>query len=410
MRADGATRRFASGDWLTPSLALFTAALMSVGTIAALAFMLATADGPLDIMGRPIGTDFASFWTAGRMAIDGMAAQAYDWSSHFAVQRELLGNDKYFPWSYPPVFLLLASLFAALPYLPAFLAWQGASLAAAATAYWNILPFRRALLFGFGFPAVFICLGHGQTGFLTAALMAGGLLALRRHEVLAGILFGLLAYKPQFGVLLPFVLAAGGYWRAFAAAAATVCAVIALSLAVFGWPVWAAFIDSLGATRSIVFEAGDTGFEKFQSAFALVRLWRGPAVLAYAIHGLVALAVAASVIWVWRVDAPFRLQAAALLAGSLLVSPYTLDYDFVVFGMALALIFAHGLERGFRDWDKTLLALGWIAPLLARTFAKTVYLPVGLFMLVAIFLLIVVRIRDERLAGAHVTRPSIALT
>jgi hypothetical protein len=240
--------------------------------------------------------------------------------------------------------------------------------------------------------------------------MAGGLLALRRHEVLAGILFGLLAYKPQFGVLLPFVLAAGGYWRAFAAAAATVCAVIALSLAVFGWPVWAAFIDSLGATRSIVFEAGDTGFEKFQSAFALVRLWRGPAVLAYAIHGLVALAVAASVIWVWRVDAPFRLQAAALLAGSLLVSPYTLDYDFVVFGMALALIFAHGLERGFRDWDKTLLALGWIAPLLARTFAKTVYLPVGLFMLVAIFLLIVVRIRDERLAGAHVTRPSIALT
>ena len=66
-----------------------------------------------------------------------------------------------------------------------------------------------------------VCLGHGQTGFLTAALLTGGVLCLERREALAGILFGLLAYKPQFGLLIPLVLVAGGYWRAIAAAGAT---------------------------------------------------------------------------------------------------------------------------------------------------------------------------------------------
>ncbi len=49
--------------------------------------------------------------------------------------------------------------------------------------------------------------------------MTGALLQLDKRPVLAGILFGLLAYKPQFGLLIPFVLAASGRWRTFAAAA-----------------------------------------------------------------------------------------------------------------------------------------------------------------------------------------------
>ena len=410
MCSDSPLRRLESGDWLSPSLATFTAVLMVVGTIAALAFLFATSHGLLDLMGRPLGTDFSSFWTAGLMALEGRAPQAYDWASHFEVLQRVFGAEKYSPWSYPPVFLLAASLFALLPYVPAYFAWQAASLLAAAVALWKILPFRRALLFGLGFPAVFICLGHGQTGFLTAALMAGGVLALPRHEVLAGVLFGLLVYKPQFGVLLPFALAAGACWRAFASAVVTVFAVIALTLAVFGWPVWAAFFDSLGATRTIVFETGDSGFEKFQSAFAWVRLWQGPLGFAYALQGVVAAAVLAATIWIWRGGTSYRLKGAALLTGSLLVSPYTLDYDFVVFGMALALMAAHGLERGFRPWDKTLLALAWFSPLVARTFAKTVYLPVGFFMLVAIFVLVVVRVREEQAAAGNAARPSLALT
>lgn len=400
MSASWLTDRLASGAWLSPSLARFAAAAMALGTVAALVFLFATAHGLLDYRGRALGTDFSSFWSAGRLAIEGRAAAAYDWSAHFEVQRQVFGTTKYSPWSYPPVFLLMASVFALAPYLAAFFVWQGASLAAAAAVLWKILPSRDVLLFGFGFPAVLVCLGHGQTGFLTAALMAGGILALRQHEAAAGVLFGLIIYKPQFGVLLPFVLAAGGYWRAFAAAALTVCAVIALSYCIWGWPVWLAFFQSIAETRTIVFEAGDTGFAKFQSAFAWVRLWHGPVILAYILQGVVAAATLAATVSMWRGAVPFRLQAAALLVGSLLVSPYTLDYDFIVFGMAIAFLVAEGWERGFGRWEKTLLAVAWFIPGAARALAQTVDLPFGLFALVAVFVLIVRRARaEQRRAG-----------
>jgi hypothetical protein len=52
------------------------------------------------------------------------------------------------------------------------------------------------------FPAVFVNIGHGQNGFLTAALLGSALLSLDRRPWLAGALIGLLAYKPQFGVLI----------------------------------------------------------------------------------------------------------------------------------------------------------------------------------------------------------------
>jgi hypothetical protein len=45
-------------------------------------------------------------------------------------------------------------------------------------------------------PAAFIIIGHGQNGFLTAALLGGALHLLDRRPWLAGLLIGGLAYKP----------------------------------------------------------------------------------------------------------------------------------------------------------------------------------------------------------------------
>jgi hypothetical protein len=399
VQTESLRERLASGAWLSPSIARFAALMMCIGTVLSLAFVFIHSHGLLDYAGRPLGTDFASFWSAGHMAREGRAPQAYDWDAMAAVQHRLFGTDKLAPWSYPPVFLFIVVPLAMLPYLPAFFVWQGASLLAALAVYRKILPHdvpcRDALLFGLGFPAVLVCLGHGQTGFLTAALMAGGLVMLRGNEIAAGILFGLVIYKPQFGVLLPLALAAGGYWRAFLAAAVTVLIVLALSALVWGWPVWQAFFGSLHATRTIVFEQGDTGFEKFQSAFSWVRLWHGPVALAYAAQAVAALGVFAALVWIWRGPASFSLKAAALLTGSLLVSPYTLDYDFVVFGMALAFLVAHGFAQGFRPWDRTLIAFAWFVPAIARSIGKFAHLPLGFLALAAIFVLIVVRARKE---------------
>jgi hypothetical protein len=391
---------WASGAWLTRPRTTFTAAAMIVATVLALGFLFLTAHGTVDRFGRPLGTDFSSFWTAGRMALDGHAALAYDWKAHWEVQKQTHGVDLFYPWSYPPLFLLVAAALARLPYVAALIVWQGAALLAALAVFRSILPQPRALLFALGFPGVLICLASGQTGFLTAALLGGGILALPRNEVLAGALFGLLAYKPQFGLLIPFVLAAGGYWRAIGTAMATMLAAFAATLVVWGWPVWQAFLDSVPLTERIVFEAGNTGFEKFQSIFAWVRLWGGPLPLAYGLQGIVTLATLAACVWLWRSAADHRLKGAALLIGALLSSPYVLDYDLVAFGLALALFVAHGIEHGFDPWEKTLLALAWLSPVADRSIARLTYCPLGFLMLAAIFLLIVKRAYSERSASS----------
>ena len=82
---------------------------------------------------------------------------------------------------------------------------------------------------------------------------------------------GCLAYKPQFGLLVPLVLAATGRWRAIAAAGATVLAIAGLTWAAFGADVFAAFWHSLAMTQRVILE-GAPGFYKIQSVYAALRL------------------------------------------------------------------------------------------------------------------------------------------
>jgi hypothetical protein len=245
------------------------------------------------------------------------------------------------------------------------------------------------------FPAVFINLGHGHNGFLTAALFAGALLQLNHRPVTAGILFGLLAYKPQFGMLVPLVLIASGRWRSVFVAAATVAALaLAVTLAL-GPEVWRAFLASMIFTREVVLERGDTGWYKIQSVFSWARMWGGGVDLAYAMQGIVTLAVAAALARLWRSGAPFAWKAAALLIGTILATPYSLDYDLMLLAPAIAFLAANGIKRGFSPWQQTLLAALWIVPLLTRSVAQATLIPLAVPVMIIglVFLLRRVKIR-----------------
>ena len=131
-----------------------------------------------------------------------------------------------------------------------------------------------------------INIGHGQNGFLTAALLGGALVALDRRPLLAGILLGLLVYKPQFGLMIPIALAAGARWRSFFAAAATVALLTLVTTISFGPQVWHAFLASTHFTRTVALEQGNTGWHKIQSIFSWARMWGAPIPLAYALQGV----------------------------------------------------------------------------------------------------------------------------
>jgi alpha-1,2-mannosyltransferase len=243
------------------------------------------------------------------------------------------------------------------------------------------------VLVALAFPAVFVNLGHGQNGFLTAALLGGGLVLLDTRPVMAGVLMGLLAYKPQFGLLIPLVLLATGRWRVIAAAAVTVVCACATTLIVFGLQVWQAFANSTAFSRAVVLEEGNIGWAKIQSIFSAVRMLGGSIEEAYPAQIALTVAVAGSLVWLWRSRASYELKAAALACGCLLATPYVLDYDLGVLSISIAFFARHGLARGFLDYEISLLAFSWIAPLVARSIADTASVPVGLISMLALYAL-----------------------
>jgi hypothetical protein len=265
-----------------------------------------------------------------------------------------------------------------------------------------ILPRPETLLIAAAFPAVFVNIGHGQNGFLTTALLGGALQLLDRRPWLAGVLIGLLAYKPQFGVLIPVALLAGRRWSSIGAAAATVAALVAVSVVTLGGGIWHAFVDSMNFTQTVVLEQGGTGWEKIQSVFSAARMWGAGVHLAYAVQLALALMLAASLAWLWQSDAAFELKAAALATASLLATPYVLDYDLVVLALAIAFFARHGLNRGFRDYEISLLAAAWIVPLLSRGIAGVTGIPLGLLVLLALYVFTLRRaVQDRRNVAKH---------
>ena len=99
-------------------------------------------------------------------------------------------------------------------------------------------------------------------------------------------------------------------------------------------------------TQTVVLEQGGTGWEKFKSVFSAVRMWGAGVHLAYAVQLALALMLAASLAWLWQSDAAFELKASALASGSLLATPYVLDYDLVVLAVAIAFFVRHGMQPG----------------------------------------------------------------
>ena len=176
-----------------------------------------------------------------------------------------------------------------------------------------------------------------------------------------------------------------GRWTTILSATATVAALIVASTLLFGMSVWHAFAESATFTRTVVLEAGGTGWEKIQSLFSAVRMCGGSIDVAYAAQGALALALAASIVWLWRSQAAFELKAAALAVASLLVTPYVLDYDMVVLGIAIAFLVRHGFAHGFHSYEVSLLALAWAAPFLTRSIAGLSGIPLGLIVMLALY-------------------------
>jgi len=313
----------------------------------------------IDGAGQPIANDFVNVWAAGKLALEGQPAAAYDWAVHRNVEVAAVGHDfeGYYGWSYPPIHLFVAAALAALPYLTAALLWLAVTLPAYVAVARGIVGERIGLMLACGFPGVIWNMTAGQNGFLTAALIGGVLLHMERRPLLAGVLLGFLTYKPHFGILFPIVLALDGRWRVIAAAAATAVVLGAASLLAFGAESWHAFFAWMPVMSSAVFTDGRAGLYKLQSLFGAVRWLGGGMTAAWIAQGALIAGAAVAVVALWHRGASYEIKAAALAVGALLATPYIYIYDFPVLAIPLAFLLRLGLREGFLPYELSAMAV-----------------------------------------------------
>jgi len=216
------SKQLTSGNTLVYSL-------WAIGVLGALVTVVGWPSNPI------ANRDFVSFWVAGKLAVSGHAAQAYDVASLRAAASTLAGTTYPIAYPYPPQFFFIAVPLSWLPLALSFVAWllaTGAIFCIAARPY---VPRNFPLFLALVTPAAICNLAFGQTGFLYGALW---LFAFEGSAVAAA----LLTVKPHLGLL---VVAEVGRRRQLILTSVIALAIIGLSTLVFGIDSWRACLTGL---------------------------------------------------------------------------------------------------------------------------------------------------------------------
>ncbi len=313
--------------------------------------------------------DFRVFDAAVRAWIEGKLALVYDVDAFSAFQNTLyagrLPKDLHFrPFLYPPVWLLMLLPLGALAVGKAYALFMTATAALATALHgWRDWPGWLAVVVS---PAAAWVVLSGQNTFLSLGLFYGGLHLLVRAPLPAGILLGLLAYKPQIWVLVPLALLAARQWKALGATLATVAVLGLASLGLFGLDFWRAFFAAAREASSAA--AAERMYEQMHVQMTTLLAAARMAGISVSMAGLfqiagAALAVAA--LWfTFRRHGPGTAQTAVLAAATFLVSPYTLNYDLLLLMPAVVALHRLAAAQGFLPGERPVHVLLWLLPTL----------------------------------------------
>lgn len=339
----------------------------------------------------PVGEDFSNFWSGSALALQGKAASVFDPSAFQAFEHSHLPPFLQFRWyAYPPMALLLTLPLALLPYLAAYAAWLAAGAALCALLLRRHLPWPMAIAAAVFTPASFINAVAGQNGAFSAAIIAGALLLLTEHPLIAGLLISLLSFKPHLALLFPVALIAARRWDAFVAAALGCVLLAAASMAAFGSDIWRHYLDVAPLNRPIM-ELGRlpeivptpaklviTAFwNRMPTIFAAARELGGGIGLSYALQLISAVLAAASVWHGWRRTSDPELRGAIFIFAALAATPYAWDYDLIMLTFAAVWLWTRGKREGFLPYEKSAIALLFASTMIGAAVIRLLHIPMA---------------------------------
>jgi arabinofuranan 3-O-arabinosyltransferase len=308
-------------------------------------FVVFVIPGDRFVTGDLKGADFVHFYTMGRIAFEGDYPRAGDTEYLYRRQVELVpasAGDHHLS-VYPPIAAIIFRPLTAFPYQVAVVLWALVTLGGYATSVFLIwrrvrdrLPDGRFVaVAAAAFPPLWTLVLYGQTTVIPLLAFTFAWLAFGAgRPALAGAAIGLLAIKPQFGLVFAVVLVAAGCWRAVLGALLSVGAQLGMVVITMGPQALTRYFETLQQLRAVTQLLEPYPYRMHSLRVLTDQL---PGTLGIVVWlGLVTVVLAIS-IGVWRSSAPLGLRFSAMIVATVLVSPHFFVYDAAVLSVPLLL-------------------------------------------------------------------------
>lgn len=370
--------------WVVPAIwAAISAAL--------LLWYFATSHGGYDFTDHIIGRDFINTHLGGTLINSGQQAVLFDGAAYHDEIKRFHGEG--YPihnWSYPPLLWPVSQGLGVLPYFVAYALWTCAGIAMVALTVRVLeLPMYWAALIVLS-PAGFWNLFAGQNGFfISSVLVLAVVMTYRNAAVRAGLGWAFLAIKPHLGLcVLPLLIGKlriavmlwGGLFLGVA---------IAGTIWAYGLSSWQMFLEITSKQQLHVVETWENLLlAMIPSAFMQGRLWGWETGNAYLLHFAFAAVSAIFLVLRWpRAHEGILSWVMWLVLGTMLLLPYSFNYDGIMLYFALAL---WGVSSGFQAIPRTtsnrVFALIWSLPWISFFLAQNLAIQITPIVLLALLI------------------------
>jgi alpha-1,2-mannosyltransferase len=356
--------------------------------------------------GPPYAGDFLQEYVGGWVLLHGDRDRVYDLAYAQELQHDpaVMGmrfdEREFLPIIYPPFYYWLATPLTLLPFNVAALVWLAlmtACLAATALLLQRAYPQHQRLIAGLVVAALLFTpllenLASSQKATVSLLILTGTFLLLdRRRHFAAGLLFGLLAFKPQLTLVIGLAMLCKGQWRFVLGGLATGVVLVGLSLLVSP----EACRQYLQISKTMAEYINTPGFahEKLHCWYGFFRLLLDGQPL-IVIQAATLLAASVTIAALFRLLAGplpfgqpgFAVQYAGLVVATVLLSPHLLTYDLTLLLLPLFLVTRLLLERAAllvetRGTVAWMLLLAFAVPSLSTVVAKQTHFQASVLVL-----------------------------
>ena len=319
------------------------AVLMAIVLWIALVITFVAGSGNRSIAGPIKGPDFLQFFTMGSLVRTGHAAAIYDFDEFHQAQVGLVPESapEFYPPVYPPQAAFVFAPLSRMTFQHALLLWSAITVALFGvivhSAWRAVSKDLPDSLFVFAaaaaFPPFWSLVLYGQATILILAAFWAGWLALERgRPYLAGVAFGLLLIKPQFGIPLAVVAISCGEWSMVAGAVTSIAVQLGSIIMLLGWSVLKAYLVLI----PVMLQQRDLLEPKPFQGHSLRTLTRlAPDWIGVPLWAVLTALVLLCTVRAWKSSAPQRVRLGMIIVASVLVNPHVIVYDATVLALPL---------------------------------------------------------------------------